>query len=145
MLSGAQAKEIEIAGGRAKGVVFWRPNQIARADAKGEVILAAGSIGSPQLLEVSGVGAGDVLGRFGIEVKRELPGVGENLQDHLQIRTIYKVKNTRTLNEIASKLIGRASIAMEYALRRSGPLSMAPSQLGVFTRSDPAYETANIQ
>ncbi|HEY7647064.1 MAG TPA: GMC family oxidoreductase N-terminal domain-containing protein [Hyphomicrobiales bacterium] len=145
VLSAAQAKEIEITGGRATGVVFWRPNQMARADAKGEVILAAGSIGSPQLLEVSGIGAGDVLGRFGIEVKRELPGVGENLQDHLQIRTIYKVKNTKTLNEIASKLIGRASIALEYALRRSGPLSMAPSQLGVFARSDPAYETANIQ
>jgi choline dehydrogenase len=145
VLSEAQAKEIVIAEGRATGVVFWRQGRLSQAAAKAEVILAAGSIGSPQLLEVSGIGSGEVLSRYGIEVKRELPSVGENLQDHLQIRTIYKVKNARTLNEIASKLLGRMSIALEYGLRRSGPMSMSPSQLGAFAKSDPAYETANIQ
>ncbi|WP_088345878.1 MULTISPECIES: GMC family oxidoreductase N-terminal domain-containing protein [Rhodomicrobium] len=141
----AQVKQILIEDGRATGVEFWRPGGVARATAAAEVILAAGAIGSPQLLELSGIGAGEVLSRNGVAVRHELPGVGENLQDHLQIRTVYKVKNAVTLNARAGNLRGKAAIALEYALRRSGPMSMAPSQLGVFTRSDASFETANIQ
>ena len=145
VLSRAQAKEISFDGRRATGVRFWRSGQLSEAKAAGEVILAAGAIGTPQLLEVSGIGAGEVLGAAGIPVRHELPGVGENLQDHLQIRTAYKVKNALTLNERAATLLGKAGIALEYALWRSGPMSMAPSQLGVFTRSDASFETPNIQ
>jgi choline dehydrogenase len=145
VLSGAQAKELLIEDGAAKGVVFWRGGGLEEARADGEVILAAGSIGSPMLLEASGVGRADVLGRLGIPVKHELSGVGENLQDHLQIRTVFKVTGTRTLNERVARLHGKAAIALEYALRRSGPMSMAPSQLGAFTRSDPSYDTPNVQ
>ncbi len=145
VISQAQVKEIIFDGRRATGVRFWRPGELSEAKARGEVILAAGAIGTPQLLEVSGIGAGEVLGAAGIPVRHELPGVGENLQDHLQIRTVYKVKNTLTLNERAGTKLGKAAIALEYALRRTGPMSMAPSQLGVFTRSDPSFETPNIQ
>jgi len=145
VLSKAQAKDIVLTDGRASGVRFWHGDRLKQANAAAEVILAAGAIGSPQLLELSGIGAGDVLSAAGITVRHELPGVGEHLQDHLQIRTIYKVKNAVTLNDRAGSLFGKAGIALEYALNRSGPMSMAPSQLGVFTRSDPSYETPNIQ
>ncbi len=145
VLSNAEVEEIVVEDRRAKGVTFWRKGAFSEAKAAGEVILAAGAIGSPQLLELSGIGSGDVLSAAGVPVLHELPGVGENLQDHLQIRTIFKVKNARTLNDGAGSLVGKAGIALEYALRRSGPMSMAPSQLGVFTRSDPSYETPNIQ
>jgi len=145
VMSQAQVKEILLEEGRASGVTFWQSGELSQAGARAEVILAAGAIGSPQLLELSGIGAGDVLSAADIPVRHDLKGVGENLQDHLQIRTIYKVKNTQTLNERAGTLAGKARIALEYALQRSGPMSMAPSQLGVFTRSDPSFETPNIQ
>ena len=145
LVQDAQVKQIVVENGCATGIVFDRPGQIARARATREIVLAAGAIGSPQLLEVSGIGAGQVLARVGVEVKHELPAVGENLQDHLQIRTVYKVRNAVTLNQRVGSLRGKAAIALEYALRRSGPMSMAPSQLGMFTKSDPSYETANIQ
>ncbi|MGF1619005.1 MAG: GMC family oxidoreductase [Rhodomicrobiaceae bacterium] len=145
VISKAQTKEITFENGRATGVIFWRGDQLSEARAKGEVVLSAGAIGSPQLLELSGIGAGDVLSAAGIPVRHELPGVGENLQDHLQIRTIYKIRNALTLNERAGTLLGKAGIALEYALKQSGPMSMAPSQLGAFTRSDPSFETPNIQ
>ena len=145
VVSRAQAKELLIEEGVAKGVVFWRGGELETAHAEGEVILAAGAIGSPALLEASGIGSGEVLGRLGIPVKHDIKGVGENLQDHLQIRTIFKVTGTRTLNERVARLHGKALIALEYALRRSGPMSMAPSQLGMFTRSDPSFDTPNVQ
>ncbi|TVP93717.1 MAG: GMC family oxidoreductase, partial [Thioalkalivibrio sp.] len=106
-------------------------------EARREVILAAGSVNSPKLLQLSGVGPGDLLRAHGIEVRADLPGVGANLQDHLQIRVVFKVHGVKTLNELTSRLVGKAMIAAEYALRRTGPMSMAPSQLGVFTRSSP--------
>jgi choline dehydrogenase len=109
------------------------------------VILATGAIGSPQLLQVSGIGPGELLQEHGIEVRQELPGVGRNLQDHLQLRLAFKVKNTRTLNQRARTLLGRAGMAWEYALFRKGPLTAAPSQLGCFTRSDPSFATANLE
>jgi choline dehydrogenase len=110
-----------------------------------EVILCAGAIGSPHILQLSGIGSGDHLSTHGIEVHHELPGVGQNLQDHLQIRTVYQVENVKTLNELASTLWGKASFALEYAFKRSGPMSMAPSQLGIFTKSDPSREHSNIE
>jgi choline dehydrogenase-like flavoprotein len=115
------------------------------ARCKGEVILAAGSIGSIHALLLSGVGPAAQLSSFGIPVVLDKPGVGENLQDHLQLRMIYKVSGIKTLNEMYASPAGRAGIFINYLLRRRGPLTMAPSQLGLFTRSDPARERANIQ
>ena len=110
-----------------------------------EVILAAGAIGSPQLLQLSGVGPAALLQAHGIPVVHELPGVGENLHDHLQVRIVYKVHGVRTLNERANSLIGKASMGLEYALFRTGPLTMPPSQLGAFAKSDPAQPSPNIE
>jgi choline dehydrogenase-like flavoprotein len=109
------------------------------------VILSAGSIGSTQLLLLSGIGPGRDLLDLGIPVVLDRPGVGQNLQDHLQIRMIHKVSGVKTLNETYHSLFGRALMGLDYALRRRGPLTMAPSQLGLFTRSDPSRERANIQ
>jgi choline dehydrogenase len=110
-----------------------------------EVVLAAGSIGSVQVLELSGIGDAALLRERGIPPVHHLPGVGANLQDHLQIRTVYKVKNARTLNTLANSWWGKAAIGLEYVLRRTGPMSMAPSQLGAFTRSSPSQPYPNIQ
>ncbi|WP_413772152.1 GMC family oxidoreductase [Marinobacter sp. ANT_B65] len=110
-----------------------------------EVILSAGSIGSPQLLQLSGIGPSDLLKEMNIPIVADLPGVGENLQDHLQIRSVYKVSNALTLNTMANSLTGKARIGLEYLLKRSGPMSMAPSQLCAFTRSSEEYDYANIQ
>jgi choline dehydrogenase len=132
-------------GKRAAGV-RWRQNGAARsARCRGEVVLAAGAIGSIQLLKLSGVGPAGELGRLGVPVVLDRPGVGENLQDHLQLRLIYKVAGVKTLNEIYRSRLGRARMGLDYALFRRGPLTMAPSQLGLFTRSDPTRERANIQ
>ncbi|XOV89006.1 MAG: GMC family oxidoreductase [Pseudomonadota bacterium] len=113
--------------------------------ARSEVILSAGAIGSPQILQLSGIGAGDHLRRCGIPVMLDLPGVGENLQDHLQVRTVYKVENTVTLNQRVNSLVGKAAMGLEYLLFKTGPLTMPPSQLGAFARSDPTRETPNIE
>jgi choline dehydrogenase len=138
-------ERIAFDGPRAAGV-RWRQDGVSRsARARGEVILAAGSIGSIQILKLSGVGGADELKRLGIAVVRDKPGVGNNLQDHLQLRLIYKVAGAKTLNETYRSLIGRARMGLDYALFRRGPLTMAPSQLGLFTRSDPARERANLQ
>ncbi|OZB15534.1 MAG: choline dehydrogenase [Marinobacter sp. 34-60-7] len=115
------------------------------AKAHNEVILSAGAIGSPQLLQLSGIGPSDLLNAHGIPVVADLPGVGENLQDHLQIRSVYKVHGATTLNTMANSLIGKARIGLEYLLTRSGPMSMAPSQLCLFTRSSSDYDYANIE
>ena len=109
------------------------------------MVLAAGSIGTPQILQLSGIGPAEVLDDFGIPVVHELKGVGENLQDHLQIRTIFGIEGARTLNETSNTIAGKISIAMRYILNRSGPMAMAPSQLGIFTKSAASYETANIE
>ena len=139
------AERIDFDGRRAAGV-RWRQNGAARsARCRGEVILSAGSLGSIQILLLSGVGPVNQLRDFGIPVVLEKPGVGENLQDHLQLRLIFKVSGVPTLNERYHSLVGRALMALDYALRRRGPLTMAPSQLGLFTRSDPARERPNVQ
>ncbi len=145
VLTHAQASKVRFEGKRATGLEFWLKGRPAQAAARGEVILAGGSVASPQLLEVSGVGQGALLQELGIPLVHDLPGVGENLQDHLQVRAVYKVKNTKTLNPRANSLIGRVGMGIEYALFRRGPLTMAPSQLGGFAKSDPSYDTPNLQ
>ena len=110
-----------------------------------EVVLAAGAIGTPQLLQLSGIGAGEHLHHHGVTPRLELPGVGENLQDHLQIRTVFSVRNTKTLNTIVHSWHGKFAMALEYLLHRTGPMSMAPSQLGAFARSAPAHAWPNVQ
>ena len=134
-----------VENGRAVGVRFSRGGEIIEARTKGEVILCAGSIGSVQVLHRSGIGPQEWLSPFGIETILDRQGVGRNLQDHLQQRAIYKVEGVRTLNETYYNLFRRGWMGMDYALRRRGPLTMAPSQLGIFTRSDPHKERANIQ
>ena len=132
-------------GKRCTGVKVWDGQQLVTATATREVALSAGSIGSAQILQLSGIGAAHSLKQNGVAVTHDLPGVGANLQDHLQIRSVYKVKNAKTLNTLANSWWGKAKIGLEYAMSRSGPMSMAPSQLGAFTKSDPAREWANIQ
>ena len=145
VLTNAQVNSLQMDGRRVTGVHFRHGNVLKSATAEGDTILSAGAIGSPQIMQLSGIGPPALLGRHGITVRHELPGVGSNLQDHLQIRAIYRVGNTVTLNERAGSLFGRARIALEYALRRGGPMSMAPSQLGVFTKSDAALDTPDLQ
>jgi choline dehydrogenase len=108
-------------------------------------VLAAGAIGSPQLLQLSGVGDGARLAALGIAPRHELPGVGANLQDHLQVRAVFAVEGTRTLNTLAATLPGKARIAAQYLISRAGPMSMAPSQLGAFTRSDAQRRWPNLE
>ena len=130
---------------RVSGVEMRRNGTAMKLGAKREVILCSGAIGSPQILQLSGIGPGEVLQRNGINVTHEHAGVGANLQDHLQLRCAYKVKGVKTLNETSQTLWHKAKIALEYGLNRSGPMSMAPSQLGTFAKSDPSRETANLQ
>jgi choline dehydrogenase-like flavoprotein len=143
--TGCLVERVEFDGRRATGVRFKQNGDSRIARCRGEVILAAGSIGSIQALLLSGVGPAAQLCEHGIPVVLDKPGVGENLQDHLQLRMIYKVAGVRTLNEMYASMFGRAAIFLDYALRRRGPLTMAPSQLGLFTRSDPGRDRANIQ
>ena len=145
IMTGAQVRKIRTEGKVALGVEFTHRDAQFYAQARRETILAAGAIGSPQLLQLSGIGPGSLLQRNGIEVKHELPGVGENLQDHLQIRMQYKVKKVKTLNGIANSLAGKAAMAFEYFVFRTGPLTMPPSQAGAFAKSDPAQPTPNIE
>ena len=130
---------------RCTGAQVWTGNEMVTASASAEVILSAGSIGSPQLLQLSGIGPADLLRQHGIAVVHDAPGVGTNLQDHLQIRTVFKVKGVQTLNTQVNSLWGKVKIGLEYALRQTGPMSMAPSQLGAFTRSDPSQVWPNLQ
>ena len=141
----AQAERFVFDGRRAVGVDLRLKGKPVRVQARREVILAAGAIGSPQLLQVSGVGPGGHLRSCGIDILHDLPGVGENLHDHLQIRSVFRIRNAKTLNERQATLRGKAGIALQYALFRTGPMSMAPSQLGLFARSHPHYDEPNIE
>jgi choline dehydrogenase len=134
-----------VENGRAVGVRFSQNGETVEARTKGEVILCAGSIGSTQVLHRSGIGPADWLAPLGIDVVLDRQGVGRNLQDHLQQRAIYKVSGVRTLNETYYSLFRRGMMGLDYAFRRRGPLTMAPSQLGIFTRSDATRDRANIQ
>ncbi|MDH0898344.1 GMC family oxidoreductase N-terminal domain-containing protein [Comamonas aquatica] len=130
---------------RCTGVKVWTGDELAHLTATEEVIVCAGAVNSPQLLQLSGIGPAEVLHQAGIPVTLDLPGVGANLQDHLQIRSAYKVRDALTLNTLAASPWGKLRIGLEYLLRRSGPMSMAPSQLGAFTRSRPELEHPNLQ
>jgi choline dehydrogenase-like flavoprotein len=143
--TGVIAERVLFDGRRAAGVAYRRNGAAKTAKARGEVILSAGAIGSPQILMLSGVGPADHLSAQGIPVVLDRSGVGGNLQDHLQLRLIFRVEGVPTLNERYHSLPRRAWMGVEYALFRTGPLTMAPSQLGFFTRSDPRQERANIQ
>jgi choline dehydrogenase len=145
VLTEAEAERIRFDGKRVVGLDLRHYGAPATVDVAGELILSAGSVGSPALLELSGVGAPDILREHGIAVAHALPGVGENLQDHLQVRCAFKVHGVETLNERANSLLGKLGIGLEYLLKQSGPMSMAPSQLGAFVKSDPALDTPNLQ
>lgn len=134
-----------VENGRAVGVRFTQNGQEIEARARGEVVLCAGAVGSPHLLQRSGIGPAEWLSAAGVDITLDRQGVGRNLQDHLQQRAIYKVSGVRTLNETYYNLFRRGWMGVDYALRRRGPLTMAPSQLGIFTRSDAHRERANIQ
>jgi choline dehydrogenase len=145
VMTQASVLKMLFAGRTCSGVEFVHRNEKFRVEATKETILAAGAIGSPQLLQLSGVGDFELLRRYGIDPVHHLPGVGENLQDHLQIRMQYKVKNVKTLNGIANSLLGKAAMAFEYFAFRTGPLTMPPSQAGAFAKSDPSQPTPNIE
>ena len=145
VITKAQVKKLRLEGRKVLGVEFCEGNEEVFAEARRETILTSGSIGSPQLLQLSGIGPGGLLQHHGIPVAHDLPGVGENLQDHLQLRMAFKVNNVLTLNTMANSLWGKAKMALDYALFRSGPMSMAPSQLGAIIKSDPAQSTANLE
>ncbi len=130
---------------RCWGVEVWDGHEMVTVRAKCEVILSAGAIGSPQILQLSGIGDPALLAKHGIDTVVDSKGVGANLQDHLQIRSVYEVSGVKTLNTMANTLWGKAKIGLEYALKRTGPMSMAPSQLGAFTKSDPSREHANLE
>ncbi len=143
--TGCLVEGIVFAGRRAAGVRWHQNGEARMARCRGEVILAAGSIGSTQIMLLSGVGPAQHLAEHGIAVVADRPGVGANLQDHLQLRLIYKVDGIRTLNERYHAPLGLAGMLAEYVLFRRGPLTMAPSQLGLFTRSDTDQARANLQ
>jgi choline dehydrogenase-like flavoprotein len=143
--TGVHVERVVVADGCATGVVFERGGHRYYAGAKGEVVLSAGAVASPKLLELSGIGDALRLRDRGIAVTRHAPGVGENLQDHLQIRPVYKVTNVATLNLAYANLWRRGWMGIEYALFRTGPLTMAPSQVGMFTKSSSDYATANLE
>jgi len=143
--TGVRVTRVLIEQGRAVGVAYSRGGQEFEARASAEVVLTAGAVGTPQLFELSGLGDGARLQALGIETKAHLPGVGENLQDHLQIRPYYKVSGVPTMNVLYGSLWRRPLMALEYALFRRGPMSMAPSQMGAFARSSPDQARANVQ
>ncbi|MGP9805200.1 GMC family oxidoreductase [Paracoccus sp. NSM] len=141
----AQVSALTLEGRRVTGVSLIQNGLARHARARGAVILSAGAINSPALLERSGIGQAERLRGMGITPVHDLPGVGENLQDHLQLRMIFRISGARTLNDRARTIWGKAGIALEYALRRTGPMAMAPSQLGIFAKSSDAFDTANIE
>lgn len=145
VLTGAETERLIFDGRRTKGVRFRLNGRIQVARATREVILSAGAINSPKILELSGVGRPDVVSAAGAEVVHDLPGVGENLQDHLQIRTVFQIEGAKTLNQLYHSIFSRIGMGAEYMLRRSGPLSMAPSQLGIFAKSSPSVATADLE
>ena len=145
VMTGACVLKLNFEGRQCKGVDFVHRDAKFSVEASRETILAAGAIGSPQLLQLSGIGPAQLLKQHGIPLVHPLPGVGENLQDHLQIRMQYKVRNVKTLNGIANSLWGKAAMALEYFVWHTGPLTMPPSQAGAFARSDPSQPTPNIE
>ncbi|MCV2219619.1 GMC family oxidoreductase [Thauera sp. Sel9] len=145
IVTGALSDKLVLEGRQARGIEFRLGNEACVARSRIEVVLAAGAVGSPAILQRSGIGDPALLQELGIPVAHALPGVGRNLQDHLQIRSVYKVQGIKTLNRQANSLWGKAMMALEYAFKRSGPLTMAPSQLGLFAHSDPSVPTPDLE
>jgi choline dehydrogenase len=145
VITHAQTETLILNGKSVAGVRFRWKGLFHEALADAEVLLAAGSVNSPKIMEHSGIGRPDFLQELGIEVRHESPGVGENLQDHLQIRTVYRVGNVRTLNTMLNSPLGKARVGLQYLLTRTGPMSMAPSQFGMFTKSDPSMATPDLE
>jgi choline dehydrogenase len=145
VVTGALINRLSFEGSRVSGVEFSVGGESLSASARIETVLAAGAIGSPAILQRSGIGDADRLGALGLDVIHHAPGVGSNLQDHLQLRSIYRIEGIRSLNLLANSRMGRMLMGLEYAWRRGGPLSMAPSQLGAFVRSDGTQATPNLQ
>ncbi len=145
VVTGAMTDRLVIEQGRAVGVRYLLGTEERVARARGEVLLAAGAIGSPAILERSGIGRAERLAALGITPLLDIPQVGANLQDHLQIRCAWQVSGVSTLNQRASSILGKALIGLEYILRRTGPMAMAPSQLGMFVKSDPHMASANLE
>jgi choline dehydrogenase len=144
VVTGALVQKLRLEGKRVLGVEFFHGDEEVFAEARAETLLCAGAIGSPQILQLSGIGPGALLQKHGIPVAHDLP-VGENLQDHLQLRMSFRVKNVMTLNTMLHSWWEKAKIGLEYALFRSGPMTMPPSQLGAFVKSSPAQATPNLQ
>ncbi|MTI44320.1 choline dehydrogenase [Roseibium hamelinense] len=145
VITQAHASRIVVENSRASALELDVDGAPSKVTVAGELVLSAGAIGSPQLLELSGIGHPDILASAGVDVAHAMPSIGKNLQDHLQLRTIFKVQNAVTLNQMVHSWFGKAKIGLQYALTRSGPMSMAPSQLGVFAKSDPSFEAANVE
>lgn len=145
ILTEAQAMRIRFEGGKAVGVDLWVNRQRATAFAQAEIILSAGTIGSPHLLQLSGIGPGALLREHGVDVLHDLPGVGENLQEHAIVKSVYKVYGIGTLNERVNSIMGRFAIALEYALARRGPMTMGASQAGAFVRSTSGVTRPDLQ
>ncbi|MCY0107292.1 GMC family oxidoreductase N-terminal domain-containing protein [Pseudomonas monsensis] len=145
VLTGVEVDRVLLEDGRASTVSARHAGQVKQFKARKEIVLCAGSVGSPSILQRSGIGPRPLLERLGIGVIHELSGVGGNLQDHLQLRLIYKLQNARTLNQIAGSVWGKMGMGLRYLYDRSGPLSMAPSQLGAFARSGPEQTSANLE
>ncbi|WP_380780871.1 GMC family oxidoreductase [Sphingomonas sp. R86520] len=143
--TGVEVERIVLDGGRATGIVFRRGNDRWTVPAAREIILSAGAIGTPKILQLSGIGDPAAVAAAGVPVLHPLPGVGGNLQDHLQIRPVYQVSGVRTLNTDYANLFRRAVMGLDYVVRKRGPLTMAPSQLGMFAKSSDDYATANLQ
>ena len=141
-----QTERVLLEGRQARAlVVHPKGSEPRTVGARREIILSAGSIGSPQILELSGIGDSSRIRELGIQPLHDLPGVGENLSDHLQVRAAFKVSGVKTLNTVSASLAGRMKMGMDFVFSRTGPLTMAPSQLGVFCKSDPSRATANLQ
>lgn len=145
ILTGVEASRLELDNGRATAVLAQFQGRELRFKARREIVLCCGAIGSPTLLQRSGIGPRALLKQLGIGVRHELPGVGANLQDHLQLRLIYRIGSGRTLNQMVSSVWGKMNMGLQYLVSRSGPLAMAPSQLGAFARSGPEQPTANLE
>ncbi len=141
----AHVKKINFENKVAKEVEYWIENEIFTVSANKEIVLSSGAIGSPQLLQVSGVGNSNKLKEIGIEMVQELKGVGENLQDHLMFRPIYKIQNIKSLNKKINSLFGNLLIGLEYIFNRSGPMTMGASQMCMFAKSDPSLELPDLQ
>tara|TARA_Y100001980_G_C14537420_1_gene314393 strand:- start:527 stop:1978 length:1452 start_codon:yes stop_codon:yes gene_type:complete len=141
----AHVQKLNFKNKMVESVSFFTGDILNHVKANKEVILSAGAIGSPHLLQISGIGDSDKIKKHGIEVVNELKGVGKNLQDHLMFRPVYKLKNIKSLNRDIESLYSKFKMGMQYIFKQSGPITMGASQVCAFTKSDPSRATPNLQ